>query len=208
MSKPVQSKKDKLLIEDFLKEKPDVLKRILAQANAPLKDTAAVNVTRWKLYHCLQTLGLSVEVATGGRTKYNRSVRHIPKTHWLDASCIGESTPDELHWQDIRPLLIRAAGRHNRQMCRTNEHGFPDKAAKATSSVGGFRTGDMVRALVPSGKKAGTYIGRIAIRVTGWCNIKTKQGTIQGVHYRDCRSLSHGDGYSYSKGETAFPPQS
>lgn len=206
--KPCNRKKDKMLIQDFLKEKPDVLKRILAQAKAPLKDAAAVNGTSWKLYHYLQTLGLSVEVGTGGRTKYNRSVRDIPKTPWLDASCIGENTPDELHWQSVVPLLMSAAGRHNRHMCRTNKHGFPDKAPKATSIVGGFRTGDMVRAIVPSGKKAGTYIGRIAIRVTGFCHIKTKQGTIQGVHYRYCRSLSHSDGYSYSNGETAFPPHS
>jgi 5-methylcytosine-specific restriction endonuclease McrA len=31
----------------FLKKKPDLLKRILAQAKAPLKDAAAVNSTRW-----------------------------------------------------------------------------------------------------------------------------------------------------------------
>jgi 5-methylcytosine-specific restriction endonuclease McrA len=206
--KPCNKKKDTLLVEDFLKEKPDVLKRILAQAKAPLKDAAAVNATRWELYRRLQTLGLSVEVGTGGRTKYNRSVRQIPKTHWLDASCVGASTPDELHWQQIVPLRMRATGRHSRQMCRTNAHGFPDKAPKATSVVRGFRTGDMVRALVPSGKKAGRYRGRIAIRATGSCNIKTLQGTVQGIHVRYCRSLSHGDGYSYSKGETAFPPPS
>jgi hypothetical protein len=36
-------------------------------------------------------------------------------------------------------------GRHARPMCRTDAQGFPDKAAKATSVVGGFRTGDIVR---------------------------------------------------------------
>ncbi|BCL80031.1 HNH endonuclease [Ktedonobacteria bacterium brp13] len=34
-------------IKDFLRKKPEVLKRIQAQANAPLKDAAAVNATRW-----------------------------------------------------------------------------------------------------------------------------------------------------------------
>ena len=151
--KPCNQKKDTRLIEDFLQDQPAVLKRILAQAKAPLKDAAAVNATRWELYRRLQALGFSVEVATGGRTKYNRSVRQIPKTHWLDAACVGATTPDELHWQQTRPLLIRATGRHSRHMCRTNGSGFPDKAPKATSVVGGFRTGDMVRAVVPSGRK-------------------------------------------------------
>ncbi|BCL81079.1 HNH endonuclease [Ktedonobacteria bacterium brp13] len=34
-------------IKDFLKKKPEVLKRIQAQAKATLKDAAAVNATRW-----------------------------------------------------------------------------------------------------------------------------------------------------------------
>jgi len=34
-------------IEQFLAKKPDILKRLLAQAKRPLKDAAAVNLTRW-----------------------------------------------------------------------------------------------------------------------------------------------------------------
>ena len=95
-------------------------------------------------------------------------------------------------------------GRHSRQMCRTNAYGFPDKAPKATSVVGGFRTGDMVRAVVPvSSKKAGVYVGRIAIRATGFCNLKTAHGTIQGIHVRSCRPFHRGDGYSYTKERSA-----
>jgi 5-methylcytosine-specific restriction endonuclease McrA len=87
-------KKGTMLVQDFLQEKPDVLKRLLAQAKAPLKDAAAVNSTRWALYERLYALGLPIEVGTGGRTKYNRITRKLPKTHWLDAACIGASTPD------------------------------------------------------------------------------------------------------------------
>lgn len=105
------------------------------------------------------------------------------------------------------PLLISAQGRHSRQMCRTNEAGFPDKAPKATSVVGGFRTGDLVRAVVPpSSTKVGTYVGRIAIRATGYCNITTASGTTQGIHVRYCQPLHKGDGYSYTKG-AVLPPQ-
>ena len=179
---------------------------LMAEAKKPLKDAAAVNATRWALYGRLKALGLPLETGTGGGTKYNRSVRHIPKTHWLDACCVGASTPAHLHWQHVVPLLITANGRHSRQMCRTNAFGFPNKAPKATSVVGGLRTGDMVRAVVPTGKKAGTYLGRLAIRATGSCNIKTSRETIQGIHVRYCRPLHRADGYSYQKGTCVSSP--
>lgn len=196
---PCNQKKNNLTAEEF------GFPHLMKEAKKPLKDAAAVNITCWTLYERLKALGLPVEVGTGGRTKSNRSIRNIPKTHWLDAACVGQSVPADLFWKKVVPLLVMAAGRHSRQMCRTNTYGFPDKAPKATSVVGGFRTGDMVRAVVPSGKKAGTYVGRIAIRATGSCNVRTKQGTIQGIHVRYCFPLHRADGYSYSKGETACP---
>ena len=108
-------------------------------------------------------------------------------------------------------MLFRsqAMGRHSRQMCRTNDAGFPDKAPKATSVVGGFRTEDIVRAVVPPpSTKAGTYVGRLAIRATGSCNLKTAHGTIQGIHVRYCRPLHRGDGYTCATGRRAvLPPQ-
>lgn len=177
-----------------------------ARAKAPLKDAAAVNATRWALFHRLEALELAVETGSGGRTKWNRLTRGLPKTHWLDAACTGASTPAVLRIKGIVPLLISAQGRHSRQMCRTNEAGFPDKAPKATSVVGGFRTGDLVRAVVPpSSKKVGTYVGRIAIRARGYCNVKTASATTQGIHTRYCHPLHKGDGYSYAKG-AALPP--
>ncbi len=181
--------------------------QIQAQARQPLRDAAAVNVTRWALYQRLTALGLPLETGTGGRTKWNRTKRELPKTHWLDAACVGASTPERLRVQGIAPLAIRAMGRHSRQMCRTNAAGFPDKAPKATSVVGGFRTGDMVRAVVPgSSMKAGVHVGRIAIRASGSCNLTTATETIQGIHVRYCRPLHRGDGYAYTKG-AALPPQ-
>jgi 5-methylcytosine-specific restriction endonuclease McrA len=176
------------------------------QAKAPLKDVAAVNATRWALYQRLASAGLPIEAGSGGRTKWNRRKQRLPKTHWLDAACVGASTPDSLTVQGSIPLIITAMGRHSRQMCRTNAFGFPDKSPKATSVVGGFRTGDIVQAAVPATrKKAGVYVGRISIRATGSCNIKTAKGTIQGIHFRYCRPLHRADGYTYTKG-AASPP--
>jgi hypothetical protein len=107
----------------------------------------------------------------------------------------------------VVPLQITAMGRHSRQMCRTDAYGFPDTAPKATSVVGGLRTGDLVRAVVPpSSTKAGTYVGRLAVRATGSCNLTTGAGAIQGIHVRYCQPLQRGDGYRYTKG-AALPPQ-
>ena len=111
-------------IEEFLKKKPDLLKRILAASKAPLKDAAAVNTTRWELYRQLQDFGLPIECGSGGLTKYNRTTRELPKTHWLDAACVGGSTPEALQITGVRPLLITANGHGCRQMCRMDKYGF------------------------------------------------------------------------------------
>ena len=174
--------------------------QIPAPAQQPLRDAAAVNVMRWTVFHGLATLGLPLETGTGGRTKWNRTQRSLPKTHWLAAACVGASTPATLDMRGVAPLAMRATGRHSRQMCRTNAAGFPDNAPKASSVVDGLRTGDIVRAQVASASaKAGVYVGRIAIRASGSCNITTVTGTVQGVHVRSCQALHRGDGYTYTK---------
>ena len=68
-------------VEEFLKKKPEILKRILAQAASPLKHAAAVNTTRWELYRRLKSTELPVEIGSGGRTKFNRKTRGIEKRH-------------------------------------------------------------------------------------------------------------------------------
>jgi len=177
--------------------------KVQAQAKQPLKDAAAVNTTRRVLSQRLEATGLPVEVGTGGRTKYNRNVRKLPKAHWLDAACVGASTPEVLKVKGMRPLIIIATGHGSRQMCRVDKHGFPRTSAKKFKRVHGFQTGDIVKAVVPTGKKAGTYIGQVAVRATGNFNVKTKNGTIQGISYRHCQMLHQTDGYAYQKGETA-----
>jgi 5-methylcytosine-specific restriction endonuclease McrA len=126
---------------------------IQAQVQPPLKDAAATNSTRWALYERLKATGLPIETSTGGRTKWNRKQRGLPKTHWLDAVCIGPSTPEQVNWQQVIPLLIRAQGRQCRQMCNVDELGFPRSRPKGPSKVSGFQTGDMVRAVVPKREK-------------------------------------------------------
>src|SRR5262249_21716502 len=107
--------------------------QLAAEGKRPLRDAAAGDETPWALYHGLQALGLPTEVGTGGRTKWNRTVRALPKAHWLDAACVGASTPVRLRLGGCVPLLIRATGRHSRQLRLTNAHGFPRPTPKATS---------------------------------------------------------------------------
>lgn len=187
-------------IRDFLAHKPELLVKLLAQAKAPLKDAAAVNTTRWVLYERLKGLGLPVECGSGGLTKYNRTQRGLPKQHWVDASCVGESTPQRVHLQVVVPLLITANGHGSRQMCLMDKRGFPRTKPKQGKQVEGYQTGDIVKAVVTSGKKIGVYVGRVAVRGTGFFNITTLTGTIEGINYRFCRPLHHVDGYSYQYG--------
>ena len=187
-------------IEEFQKSKPELLQRILTQAKAPLKDAAAVNTTRWELNIRLQTLGLPIECGSGGLTKYNRTIRELPKTHWLDAACVGKSTPKTLQITGVRPLLITANGHGCRQMCRMNKYGFPRTGPKEAKFVKGFQTGDMVKACVTSGKKVGIYVGRVAVRATGSFNITTTKETVQGISFKYCQTIHRMDGYSYQVG--------
>ncbi|TMC25431.1 MAG: HNH endonuclease [Chloroflexi bacterium] len=207
---PCNLKKGTLDIQVFLAKKPDLLKRILVQAKAPLKDAAAVNSTRWALYERLQAVGLPVECGSGGRTKFNRASRGLEKTHWHDAACVGASTPEILHLQGIVPLLITAQGYGCRQMCNVNEIGFPCSKPKGAKKVKGFQTGDIVRAIVTSGTKQGTYMGRVLVRATGSFDIRTKDGRVQGISHRFCTPIHRRDGYSYKQGadHAAHPTQS
>src|SRR5262249_30239757 len=142
---------------------------VQAQAKRPLKDVAAVNATRWALF--------------------NRTQRGLPKAHWIDAACVGHSTPENLDTTKITPLRIKAVGHNSRQMCRMDKYGFPRTSAKASRTVKGFRTGDLVKAVVPNGKKRGVHVGKVAVRSSGSFNIVTARGTTQGISYRHYRSL-------------------
>ncbi len=197
---PCNTKKGTQLVQDFLKDKPEILKRILAQAKAPLKDAAAVNSTRWVVYERLKETGLPIECGSGGLTKYNRSRHHLPKMHWLDAASVGKSTPEHLAVGEIIPLLIQATGHGSRQMCGVRR-GFPIRHRRRQKVHHGYQTGDLARAVVPAGKKAGTYVGRVLARATGSFDVVTKTGRITGVSYRYCKPVHRNDGYSYAKGE-------
>jgi hypothetical protein len=158
---PCNNKKNQRPAAVFLAKKPEVLEKIQKQARTPLKDAAAVNSTRYALLERLKATGLPVEVASGGRTKFNRFERQIPKTHWMDAACVGPSTPNVLRWEAVTPLAIKAMGHGKRQVVNVDAYGFPKGNPKGIP-VHPYRTGDVIRAEIPIGKFAGNYVDRIS----------------------------------------------
>lgn len=182
-------------VKEFVKDKTR-LARILAQSKRPLKDAAAVNSTRWTLFNALKATGLPVEVGTGGRTKWNRARFGIPKTHALDAVCVGAVSAVS-SWQKPT-LVIKATGRGSYQRTRLDAFGFPRGYLTRKKRIKGFQTGDMVSADVAKGKKIGFYVGRVAVRATGSFNIQTGQGVVQGVSHWCCKVIQRADGYGFS----------
>ncbi len=182
-------------VREFLAHDPERLARILRQCKTPLKDAAAVNSSRWALCNALKATGLPLETGAGGRTKWNRTRLGIPKTHALDAVCVGQ-VDNVGNWR-IPTLGIRCSGRGSYQRTRLDRYGFPRGYLVRRKPVRGFQTGDLVRAEVPRGKKAGIHVGRVAVRASGSFNIQTPTGIVQGIHARYCRLLQRADGYGY-----------
>lgn len=100
--------KSNIPVEQFLAKRPERVRTIRAHATAPLGDAAAVNSTRWALFHGLKDTGLDVEVGSGGRTKWNRHQPQVPKAHCLDAACVGHVDAIENWHQPV--LSINATG--------------------------------------------------------------------------------------------------
>jgi len=193
---PCNSKKGAHDVREFLSREPARLARIEAQMLRPLKDAAAVNATRWALWQALKATGLPVATGSGGLTKYNRARLGIPKTHALDAVCVG-MVGEVLNWR--KPVLaIKATGRGCYQRTRLDAFGFPRGYLTRTKRIHGFQTGDMVQACVTKGKKIGRYTGRVAVRASGSFNIQTPQGVVQGISHRHCKVIQRADGYGYS----------
>jgi 5-methylcytosine-specific restriction endonuclease McrA len=194
---PCNDRKGNRPVEEFLKHKPDVLTRVVSQARSPLKDARAVNITRWALLRRLETTGLPVECGSGGRTKFNRARQGLPKTHWLDAACVGASTRERLVITGVRPLLVEACGHGKRNRCWTDRYGFPIRHGPRQKCDRGFHTGDIVAAVVPSGKYRGRHTGRVAIRFG-----QSFQVGRASIHPRHLRAVHRADGYDYSFGES------
>jgi hypothetical protein len=148
----------------------------------------------------LKATGLPLETGTGGRTKFNRAQRGLPKEHWIDAACVGASTPERLQVTRVQPLAARAMGWGRRRRCNLDRIGFPRGHAVRQKALFGFQTGDLVSAVVPKGKHAGAHVGRVVVRNTGSFRV----GKADGISWKHVRAVHRLDGYDY--GEGRIPP--
>ncbi|AEM49127.1 MAG: RNA-guided endonuclease IscB [Acidithiobacillus ferriphilus] len=193
---PCNQRKSNQDVRAFLAHDTKRLAHIEAVRKAPLKDAAVINSTRWALWQRLVDTGMDVEAASGGRTKWNRTRFSMPKAHCLDAACVGHVDAIDAWRQPV--LSVKSTGRGSYQRTRLTKHGFPRGYLTRTKSAFGFQTGDMVRAVVTTGKKKGEYLGRVAIRASGSFNIQTGNGLVQHVHHRFCKLVQRADGYGYA----------
>ena len=141
----------------------------------------------------------TVECASGGRTKYNRTRFGLPKDHHYDALCIG-AVPDD-GYKDLTNgyvLYTKAMGRGTRFRGKINKCGIIiKKLGKTNKKVFGFQNGDIVSADVPKGKYKGHYVGRVMTRASGSFDIRTTDGALVTVNKIYCKILQHVDGYQY-----------
>ncbi len=169
-----------------------------------------MNSSRAALAHSLKSFNLPYTCSSGGQTKFNRVTQGYAKDHWIDAACVGETGALVHIASSITPLLIKATGRGSRQFCRIDKYDFPRTSTKAQKSVHGFKTGDLVKAIVPKGVKTGTYLGKVAVRHSGNFCISTLLEKIDGVNYKHCQNIQRSDGYTYlltkTKEEQRFLP--
>ena len=80
---------------------------------------------------------------------------------------------------------------------RRNKSGELVRKSAHIKQVKGFQTGDMVRVIVPKGKKIGSYLGKVAVRSSGSFNIKTVNQTVQGISHKYCSIVQKKYGYTY-----------
>ena len=196
---PCNQAKGNMPIEWFLANNPVLLKRILAYAKLPLSDASAVNSTRRVLARRLVALDQYTGLYSGGLTKYNRTLQGYPKDHFVDAACVGITGDSVYIKPGYKPLYIKAMGRGNRQVVRTDKYGFPCARAKSVKSVLNIRTGDLIKLSQPKGKYIGSYLARVsAINAkTAFLSI-SYNGKQTWFSAKLATILQRGDGYAYT----------
>ncbi len=175
------------------------LEWVQRQIQAPLKDAAVMNPTRWRLYNQLQATGLPAEGRSGGRTKMQRATHTFPKEHYYyDALCVGASTPAAFTRLSAYVQVWSAKGRDTRQM-RHGQIRFSHSVSKSAPAAFRFQNGRSGR-----GSGAPRQICRRMER-TGVCSRYTRASgsfdmaagghrVAQGISYRHCLILQRQDG--------------
>jgi hypothetical protein len=113
----------------------------------------------------------------------------------------GTSSP-RYAWADIfrRPWPYRWS-RSTWPSAGVDKYGFPIRHRERKKVHHGFQTGDLVVADIPKGKYQGRWRGRVAVRKTGYFDIRDGTGKRigQGISARYCRLLQRAKGWQYER---------
>ncbi len=181
-------------LAEFGEHQSERVRQIQALVQAPFEAAAAVNSTLWAFYHQLQVTELPIAVASGGGTQCNRRRLGIPKEHGRDVAWVG--AVDAIIDRGTKPVLsIKVTGGGNYQRTRLIRYGFPRGYLMPQKAVQGVETGDLVKAVVPTERKMGTYRGPVTVRTRGNFNIQSGRGWIEGISHRFCTFNQRVDGY-------------
>ncbi|NEO90971.1 MAG: HNH endonuclease [Moorea sp. SIO3G5] len=176
-------------IEEFLKKKPSLLQKIKTKAKQPLKDAAAVNVTRNKLVRVLQSIK-PVITGTGAQTKYNRTKLGLPKEHWIDAACVGNI--EMLTLKTSQPLLVTCKGQGGRQKAALNKYGYPIRH-NPLKPIKGWCSGDIAKRLLTG------EFGKVSPRSkSNSFNYTVPGKKAISLHVKNLTRVHQKDGYTYS----------
>lgn len=173
--------------------------KVIKSQKPTLRDAAVMNAVRYKIDDYLTELGLNPEQSPGWVTKRHRLDQHYRKDHWIDAACVGTSGKVVYITPAHKCLTVKCMGHGSRQMCQMNKYGNPRSAPKTTSTINGFKTGDLVRAVVPGGVHRGIHVGRVVVKKSSW--FKMGKATI---HVKNITLLQKDDGFRYSYGTNSL----
>ncbi len=199
-------------IEEFLIDKPEVLKKIKQHCKKSLADAAAVNSTRNKIFDIAKQTGLVVQAGSGALARFVRAKSNLPKTHWIDAAANSiDQQPIKLNTH--QPLIVSCKGHGNRQAVRCNSSGFPaitikkDKQGKKVVTkvkpkqiYTHVKAGDIVNVTLEKNRKhikSGTYIARVKTPTNTGVEVKINGHRISSKLFS---FIHRNDGYEYSFG--------
>ena len=192
-------KKGALPLAFFLQDRPELLAKLQRQLKTPLRDAAAVNATKNALFTALLKTGLPVAQSTGAQTKLNRATFDVPKTHALDAACVGDIVGIRI--DSAFTLEVKSTGRGRHQRCLVDKYGFPRSYLGKTKRFFGFATGDIAK-FTPNDRQivkgVKSCVGRIAVRARGSFTTVIKNVLIEQRHHQ-WKLLQKADGYTYNQ---------
>jgi len=172
------------------KAKITAFKKAVNEAKQTLKDAASINTTRWVLANKLKEEFGDIELASGGRTKFNRTNQGLPKEHYFDAACIGVCNK-QIFVKTQYAVINKIIGRGNRQMILPDKYGFARGHRSRNKIKEGFMNGDFVKVKGITGRA-------IAVKSAGTVHIKDKNGKEISCSTKKALMLQHGDGWQRS----------